>query len=249
MRSSTRSICHVESLLYRIGIGCSNINGGGIRAVWISARVNTQFRRQVHIQHFITLIARTAGPFTKFRGKGFRPVALILARVDRRPRYMRARTYVEAGLLVYTACNFTPANTHAFCILPVTRRARPVKYGRDCYSYVTRMCGVPRGESYQLPCLRIAHNTSSRDRHKILCFTQLRCRILPFDLCDEVRSEGETISSARLPHWIRDSVLTHRTTRFVVMLIYRIFSKEKVYYWGFFSRSIYAIAVGGNPSY
>lgn len=207
MRASTRSICHVESLLYRIGIGCSNINGGSIRAVWISARVNTQFRRQVHIQHFIILIARTAGPFTKFRGKGFRPVAPIPARVDRRPRYMRARIYVEAGLLVYTACNFTPANTHAFCILPVTRRARPVKYGRDCYSYVTRMCGVPRGELYQLPCLRIAHNMSSGDRHKILCFTQLRCRIQPSGPHDVICFEGEIVSSRifrigfLIPHW------------------------------------------------
>lgn len=147
--------------------------------MWISARVNTQFRRQVHIQHFITLIARTAGPFTKFRGKGFRPVAPIPARVDRRSCYTPARTYVETGILVYTACNFTPANTHAFCILLVTRCARPVKYGRDCCSYVTRMCGAPRGELYQLPCLRIAHNTSLGDRHKILHVLQSDCVAAP----------------------------------------------------------------------
>lgn len=138
--------------------------------------MNTQFhrRRQVRIQHFITLIARGAAPFTKFRGKGFRP----RERVDRPQLYPPYIPYDLGHTCMYTACNFTLANTHAFCILPVTRhRHHPVKYGRDHAVVMshTRVRATPRGELYQLPCLRVVHDTSSWDRRKILRFTWRSC--------------------------------------------------------------------------
>lgn len=179
----------------------------------------------MHIQHFITLIARTAGPFTKFRGKGFHPVALIPARVDRRIIY----AYVEPGLLVYTARVISRPRTRTRFAYCLSRGVHVQWNTAEIAVVMSHACAARRGANcinfyvYALPTIRHRGN-----RHKILCFTgRLRCRAHPSVRKPRVK---RSLRTRILPSALDSRCIDLSCDSFVVMLIYVIFFKGKAYY-------------------